>query len=101
MTELPDAVVVSAAHIAAELIRRCHRSGQPVPRGVLPTLDALTRAVANPGHIDSATDADSRTWVSTSEFAQLTGIPARSLRRNATRHGGRKVGSQWTFPTTS
>lgn len=98
MTELPTAVVVAAAHVCAEFVRRCHTAGQPVPHGVLPTLNALTRAVAEFGHGTGATHPNTQTWIPTTEYAQLTGIPIRTLRRNATAHGGRKVGAQWTFP---
>ncbi len=104
MIALPAALVVSAGHVAAELIRRCHTAGQPVPAGVLSTMNALTEAIAvggnNIGHITS----QETPWMSIAEFANATGIPRRTIRYRAAAGliaGAQKVGREWVIPSTA
>lgn len=100
MTELPAAVVISAAHIAAELVRRCHIAGQPVPAGVLTTLNALTRAIAVPGNGIGPDETDPARWESVAEHAAATGLPERTIRHRCAngRIRAEKVGNQWVIP---
>lgn len=100
MTELPDAVVISAAHIAAELVRRCHIGGQPVPAGVLTTLNALTHAIAAPGNGIGPADSGTTRWESVAEHAAATGLPERTIRHRCSngRIRAEKVGNQWVIP---
>lgn len=101
MTDLPRDVVVSAAHIAAELIRRCHTAGQPIPAGVLPTLNALAKAIADPGNNIGPHDTDTQHWESVAEHAAVTGQPERTVRHHCAtgRIHAEKVGSRWVIPS--
>jgi len=100
---LPAALVISAGHCAAELIRRCHAAGQPVPAGVLATMNALTAAIAVRGNDIGQCTTPHMYWMTAAELSQRSGIPERTIRyRAANGHipGARKVGQQWAIPST-
>lgn len=101
---LPATLVVSAVNVAAELIRRCHAAGQPVPAGVMSTLYALHRAIAERGNTIGATTIGTVHWETTTEAAARSGIPERTIRHRAAAGripGARKVGQRWVIPSTA
>jgi hypothetical protein len=101
MIVLDRAVVVSAAYVAAELVRRCHTAGQPVPAGVMTTLNALTHAIADSGNNIRPDDTDTPRWESVAEHAAVTGLPERTVRHGCAtgRIQAEKVGSRWVIPS--
>src|SRR5690625_3647056 len=98
MATLEHRDVVLAAYVVGEEISRRRRFGHPVPRTLTDLATTLNRAVlAEDGQIATApAESDSR-W-SAERLAAHLGVSARTVRRNARRYGGTKVGTQWTFP---
>src|SRR5690625_1200213 len=87
-----------AAYWIGEEIARRQRFGHPVPPGLRDLHTVLNRAVlAEDGQIATAPAEPDSHW-SADELAAFLGISSRSVRRNARRYGGQKVGTQWTFP---
>src|SRR5690625_4207916 len=98
MAALEHRDVVLAAYVVGEEISRRRRFGHPVPRALAELHATLNRAiVTEDGQIGSPpVESDSR-W-SAERLAAHLGVSARTVRRNARRYGGTKVGTQWTFP---
>lgn len=104
MTDLPEAVVHSAAQITAELIRRHRTNGEPIPRRLVNTLNALTHAIAEGGNTVGTTTPTTVHWETTTQAAARSGIPQRTIRHRAAAGripGARKVGHEWAIPSSA
>lgn len=104
MTEIPEAVVHAAAHVTAELIRRHRANGERIPPGLINTLNALTRAIADSGNNIGSATSDKVHWESITQAAARCGTSERTIRHRAAAGripGARKVGTQWAIPTAT
>ncbi|UUO03857.1 helix-turn-helix domain-containing protein [Mycolicibacterium novocastrense] len=101
MTDVPAHHVRAAAHVVREEIVRRQRFGIPIPNGLRDLDAALFFALlSEAGQQTCQTPSDTeQSWETATQRAQRLGVHPRTIRRHAHRHGGRKIGQQWTFPT--
>lgn len=88
---------LDAARYAVEVAQRARRrNGLPPVASLTALADALDAAMAVGGQTDTIDDAQGDPdYMTTDEAAELLGISPRSVRRMASRLGGRLVGGRW------
>lgn len=100
MTDIPARYVRLAAFVTHQEIHRRQLFGHPIPQS-LRDLDRVLHAaiLAEPGqHARQSPGEPTQSAETVTQRAHRLGISPRSLRRHAHSYGGRKVGTQWTFP---
>lgn len=101
MTELSPRHLRIAAYVVGEDLARRSRFGHPVPAALRDLEAALRRAILSESGHETCTSDDAESCLETAEqLAERIGVTARTIRRNATRYGGTKVGDQWVFSKT-